>query len=102
MQLYTNDSFFQGFCIEGCFSWYDKSLDLCFEIIDNINKNLVKIKIIKPFLLNSKLINYEKIIANVKDKNKERYKYFVELFGDIRFSSLPDKVFYKFLCFQFF
>ncbi len=96
LQFSLENASLQGFSLEGCFSWYDESLELIYQIVKLINDKLMPIEIDQPVSMESKkLLDKERFLNTVRGFYEGKYKYFSDLFKGARFKSLPDKDFYN-------
>lgn len=81
---YHSNEFFQGMEIRGCFSYLDKGIDLCFELIDTISKKVIPLKV---YILNQEVEveNAGQLDEWIRLLYKDKITVFQKYYGNIQF-----------------
>jgi hypothetical protein len=79
--------------IEGCFSWYEESLDKLFGIIHSIAEMVAALEARTPDNIYIPL-KREVFKTVLKGFYHEKYSYFISEYGRLNIKLLPDKAFY--------
>lgn len=93
LDVLTDNGYFQGFILEGCFSYYEKNLKLFLDIISCINNNFSLLKI--KLSLQTEYVFFSSNSFNIYKQNiADKYKKFCKNYK-CNFKSLPGIDFYN-------
>lgn len=81
---YHSNGFFQGMELRGCFSYLDKGIDSCFELIETISKKIIPLKV---YILNQKVKveNAKQLDEWIRQLYNEKITIFQKYYGNIQF-----------------
>ncbi len=84
----------QAISLEGCFSWYEEGLHLCYDIANFINNEIFSIKVYHPLDIMNKLMSREEFIEQLLKIYDKKHSEFIKLFGELKIKASPED-FYK-------
>lgn len=81
--------------LEGCFSCFEESLHLCFQVAQSINANIIAVRVLHPAGLDFSLGSESEFCSKVRSLYHDQLQGFIEQFGPVKFRSLPGTQFYQ-------
>lgn len=96
LRLQEDNQKLKELSIEGCFSWFEESLETVYALIDLINKKVTAIEIRRPDNIQVPF-SKEVFKSEFMDFYKEKYRQFESRYGQLNTKLPPDKSFYDYV-----
>lgn len=94
LQINVADKKVQSIIIQGCFTWFEEGLELCYNVVNFINNNIIKIDL-SILGENYEVEDLDLFKTTVIECYKDKYEYFRTYLADFKVKVLPSN-FYKY------
>src|SRR5690554_6640626 len=91
MRIEYRDKWFNAVSLEGCFSYYEENLQICYDIAQTIKNLIFDVTVYHPSGLSFRLGSKEEFFSLIKDIYQDKYQLFLKHFGEFKIKVTPER-----------